>query len=73
MANDDSPAQIESRETQLIVLKARVRNASGRFPQAPVADLEGILAGVAESAEEELRAAEYRVIWDDKGSNEWRM
>jgi len=55
MANDDSPAQIESRETQLIVLKARVRNASGRFPQAPVADLEGVLAGVAESTEEACR------------------
>ena len=70
MANDDSPAQIESREMQLMVLKARVRNASGRVPQAPFADLEGVLAGVAESAEEELRAAEYRVSWSDKGSDE---
>ena len=70
MATDDLMARIKSLEMQLMVLKARVRNASGRVPQAPFADLEGILAGVAQSTEEELRAAEYRVSWDEKGSGE---
>ncbi len=70
MAMDELMAQLKSLEMQLMVLKARLRNAGARAPQTSFADLEGILAGVAESTEEELRAAEYRVSWSDKGSDE---
>lgn len=54
--------QLKSLETQLAALRAQAR-AAGEPPPRSFADLYGILAGQAESTEEEIEAAKYRVDW----------
>ena len=70
MATDGLLAQVKGLEVQLTVLRARLREAGGPVSHALFADLEGMLAGVAESTEHELEAAEYGVSWDDEGAGE---
>ncbi|MBM4032793.1 MAG: hypothetical protein FJ291_13530 [Planctomycetes bacterium] len=70
MSADALVAQVKGLEVQLTVLKARLREANQAAARCAFADLEGILAGVAESTEDELAAAEYRVGWDEEGTGE---
>jgi hypothetical protein len=58
-------ARIRTLELQLAVLKASVEKLGARKPTRSFADLYGILKGKVESTEEEIKAAEYKVKWDD--------
>jgi hypothetical protein len=66
MTREMIASQIKSLELQLAVLRAEIKHLGE--PTAPyyLGDLEGMLAGVSESTEEEIEAAEYRVKWDDE-------
>ena len=57
-------AQIKGLKLQLAVLKARVRRLSMSSPSKSFADLHGILAGKAESSEEDIDAAQYKLKWE---------
>jgi hypothetical protein len=57
-------AQIKGLELQLAVLKARVRRLSKSAPSKSFADLRGILAGKADSTEEDIDAAQYKLKWE---------
>ncbi len=70
MSADTLMAQVKGLEVQLTVLKARLREGGAPVAPSSFADLEGLLAGVAESAEDELDAAEYRVNWEKEGTGE---
>jgi hypothetical protein len=70
MVTDALVAQVKGLEVQLTVLKARLREVGAPMPRTSFADLEGLLAGVAESTEDDLEVAEYRVGWDDEGARE---
>ena len=56
--------QIRSLELQLAVLKARVKRLSTSAPWKTFAELYGILVGKADSAEEDIDVAQYKVKWE---------
>ena len=58
-------AQIKGLEAQLAVLKAQVKRLNQTEASKPFADLYGILKGKAESSEEDIEAAKYRLKWED--------
>jgi hypothetical protein len=58
-------AQIKGIELQLAVLKARVKRLSTSAPRKSFADLYGILEGKADSTEEDIDAAQYRLKWEE--------
>jgi hypothetical protein len=67
MTSEAILAQLKGLELQLTVLEARLRNTGSPATLTSFADLEGMLAGGAESTESEIEAAEYRVSWDQDG------
>jgi hypothetical protein len=61
-------AQIKGLEAQLTMLKAQVKSLGPPTSPRTLGDLYGILAGQADSSEEEIDAALYRFDWEDEGS-----
>ena len=57
-------AQVKSLETQLAVLKARIRKLRKSEPPKRLADLYGILADEADTSDEEIDQAKYRFEWE---------
>jgi hypothetical protein len=70
MNTDSLIVQIKSIEAQLAVLKAQLMQLGKPSPPKTFADLEGILAGQADSTEEEIDAVLYRFDWEDDDSEE---
>ena len=71
MASETLMAQVKSLELQLEVLKARLRDAGGSPPSRPFSELEGMLEGLAETTDDEIEAATYRVDWpEEEGGGE---
>jgi hypothetical protein len=59
-------SRIKTLEMQLAVLRAEMKQLGEPTTPYYLGDLEGILAGLSESSEEEIEAAQYRVKWDDE-------
>jgi len=68
MTTEMLAAQVKGLELQLAVLKARLQAVGEPAPGASFGTLEGMLAGIAESTEDDIEAAEYRADWDDEGA-----
>ena len=56
-------AQIKGLKLQLAILESRVKRLTESSPSKSFADLRGILAGEANSSEEDIDAAQYRPKW----------
>jgi hypothetical protein len=65
ITQEELATHIRGLETQLMVLKAQIKQLEPSGPSLKFADLYGLLAGKANSSEEAIAAALYRVPWEE--------